>query len=262
MYIIHAKFEINWPMHVSSIVNFLSSSWMLPSHVKILASTTRVIIKFHLLLRKLPLEIHQVMQAALQDLCPCYETIRKWVVAIREGKEDLEDEARSGRPVTATSQDVVQKVADAIHQYRRLTTRQLSEMVEVSHNSIYKVLTETLNKRKVCAKWVPHLLTDEQKVLRVTLCKSHLRRHQKEGLTFLERILTCDETWAHSWEPELKQQSAIWCEPDSPRPKKARRSIVQLKVMHITFFDQHGIIFDQPVPVGQTVNGEYYLFIL
>ena len=107
----------------------------------------RVIIKFHLLLGKSPVEIHQVMQAALQEFCPCYETIRKWLVAIRDGKEDVEDEARSGRPVTATSPDVVQTVVDAIHEDRRLTTRQFSEMARVSHNSIHKTLTETLNKR-------------------------------------------------------------------------------------------------------------------
>ena len=32
--------------------------------------------------------------------------------------------------------------------------------------------------------------------------------------------------------------------------------------MHITFFDMHGIIFDEAVPVGQNVNGDYYLTVL
>ena len=119
-------------------------------------------IKFHLLLGKSPMEIHQVMEQALQEFCPSYETIRRWVVAIREGKEDLDDEARTGRPVNATSPDVEEKVAAAVRQDRRLTTRQMSQMVGVSHNSVHKILTENLGKRKVCAKWVPHLLTDER----------------------------------------------------------------------------------------------------
>ena len=112
----------------------------------------RVMIKFYLLLGKSPLEIHQVMEQALQDFCPSYETVRRWVVAIRAGKEDLDDEARTGRPVTATSPDVEEKVAAAVRQDRRLTTRQMSEMVGVSHNSVHKILTENLGKRKVCAK--------------------------------------------------------------------------------------------------------------
>ena len=91
---------------------------------------------------------------------------------------------------------------------------------------------------------------------------AHLRRHQREGAAFLHRIVACDETWTDSWEPELKRQSASWCGPDSSRPQKAHRAIADLKVMHITFFDWKGIIFDQPVPVGQRVDGNYYLSTL
>ena len=67
-----------------------------------------------------------------------------------------------------------------------------------------------------------------------------------------------DETWVHSWEPELKRQSA--CGPDTPRPQKVCGAIVDLKVMHITFFDRHGlIIFNQPVSVDQRVDDSYNL---
>ena len=86
-------------------------------------------IRFHLLLGKSPIEIHHVMEQALQDFCPSYETVRRWVVAIRAGKEDLDDEPRTGRPVTATSPDVEEKVAAAVRQDRKLTTRQISEMM-------------------------------------------------------------------------------------------------------------------------------------
>ena len=80
---------------------------------------------------------------------------------------------------------------------------------------------------------------------------------RREGISFLERIVACDETWAHSWGPELKRQSASWCGPDSTRPQKARRASADLKVMHITFVDRHGVLFDQAVPVGQRVDGDY-----
>lgn len=60
-------------------------------------------IKFHPLLGKSPVKIHQVIQQAVQDFCPSHETARRWIVAIREGKEELDDEALAGWPVTATS---------------------------------------------------------------------------------------------------------------------------------------------------------------
>ena len=202
------------------------------------------------------------MQQGLQDCCPSYETIRRWVKSFREGREDTADDHRSGRPITATSASVVEKVSNAIDKDRRLTTREVAEVVGISHDSAHKILTVDLGKKKLCARWIPHLLTDEQKGIRITISSNHLRRYKRQGNAFLNRIVACDETWAHSWEPELKRQSSSWCGPDSPRPQKATRSFGTLKVMHITFFDFQGIIFDQAVPHGQTVNGDYYLSVL
>lgn len=222
----------------------------------------RAIIKFHVLLGRSPHEIHAVMQEALGDASPSYETIRRWVLSIREGKEDLDDEPRSGRPASAHSDDLVTKLEAAVREDRRITVRQLSDALGVSTGSVHSMLTEKIGMRKVCAKWVPHILTEDQRGCRVSICSSHLCRHRREGLAFLERIVACDETWAHSWEPELKRQSATWCRPGSPRPEKAHRAMGQLKVMHITFFDRFGILYDEAVPTGQTVNGDYCLSVL
>ena len=43
---------------------------------------------------------------------------------------------------------------------------------------------------------------------------------------------------------------------------KAKRGQGGLKVLHVTFFDHYGVLLDWPVPVGTTVNGEYYQRIL
>lgn len=96
-------------------------------------------------------------------------------MAIREGKEDLDDEVRNGQPLTATSQDVEDKAAAAVRQDRRQIIRHASEIVKMSHNSVHKFLTENLEKRKICAKWVPHQFKDEQNTLRVSLCAARLR---------------------------------------------------------------------------------------
>lgn len=82
-----------------------------------------ITIKFHSLLGKSPLEIHRVIQQAPQEFCPSYETIRRWIVAIHPGKEGLDDEAWTGRSVTATSPDVETKMTGAMQQDRRLITR-------------------------------------------------------------------------------------------------------------------------------------------
>ncbi|GFR59567.1 histone-lysine N-methyltransferase SETMAR [Elysia marginata] len=90
----------------------------------------------------------------------------------------------------------------------------------MSRTSVFRVLSNKLNKKKKFSKWVPHLLTDEQKESRVNFSKNFLRRFQTGQNEFLGRIITLDETWVYSWDPETKRQSAEWRDFDEPRPEK------------------------------------------
>ena len=76
------------------------------------------------------------------------------------------------------------------------------------------------------------------------------------------RIITGDETWVYSWDPETKRQSAEWRDFDEPRPEKVRRKQGALKVMHMIFFDMNGVILRWPVPIGTTINAQYYKKVL
>ena len=58
--------------------------------------------------------------------------------------------------------------------------------------------------------------------VRVEICSEVLECVRAEGSNFTDRIVTCDETWIHFYEPESKQQSSIWKHPTSPSPVKAK----------------------------------------
>ncbi|KAK3796147.1 hypothetical protein RRG08_018148 [Elysia crispata] len=92
--------------------------------------------------------------------------------------------------------------------------------------------------------------------------RNFLRRFQIEQNDFLGRIITGDETWVYSWDPETKRQSAEWRGFDEPRPEKVRRKQGALKVMHMIFFDMNGVILRWPVPIGTTINAQYYKKVL
>ena len=59
--------------------------------------------------------------------------------------------------------------------------------------------------RKVCAKMVPKLLSDEQKERHKELCLDLLQRVDIEP-DLLNSIITCDETWVYTNDPETKRQ--------------------------------------------------------
>ena len=74
--------------------------------------------------------------------------------------------------------------------------------------------------------------------------------------------MTCSESWIYCYDPETKRQSFQWKHAGSPRPKKARQSKSTHKLLMITFFDSTGMIYMHWVPIGQTVNKEYYVEVL
>ena len=219
-------------------------------------SDIRTVIKFHVLLGHSAPEIHHLLLEVLEDCAPSVQTVRKWIAAVKEGRHDMEDLPRSGRPESACDVTNVERVQSQLMKDRRQSCEQIAHETGLSNASVHKILTDKLGKKKVFAKWVPHLLTDHQRATRLQLSRQHLRRFRKEGENFLSRIITCDETWVFSWDPELKRQSAEWLDEEAPRPEKAKRKQGGLKVMHIIFFDIHGVILTWPVPLGTTVNPE------
>ncbi|GFV00358.1 mariner Mos1 transposase [Trichonephila clavipes] len=108
---------------------------------------------------------------------------------------------------------------------------------------------------------VPKILTFEQQATRKNVCTDILDAIKNDPNS-LEKVITCDESWFFTYDPETKRQSMHWKTPTSPRAKKARMSKSKFKAMMIVFFDIHGIVYLHWVPEGQTINQHYYLEVL
>jgi len=67
---------------------------------------------------------------------------------------------------------------------------------------VIRVLKEELGKRKLCARFVLHFLTPEQKEDRVTSCQEIIAMAEADN--FLNKIITGDETWCFVYGPETK----------------------------------------------------------
>ncbi|PNF22061.1 Sodium-dependent serotonin transporter [Cryptotermes secundus] len=84
-----------------------------------------------------------------------------------------------------------------------------------------------LGFQKVCARWVPHMLTPQHKMQRMGLALQHLNRYHDEGHDILARIVTGDESWVHHYQPETKRASMQWKHPEFPVKTRLRRSVLE-----------------------------------
>ena len=87
---------------------------------------------------------------------------------------------------------------------------------------------------RISAKFMPHLLTDDQKENLVEISQE-LLANSNGNENSLKNIITGDETWAYLYDFETKMQSSQWMGKGSPRPKKARMSWSKIKVMLVVF---------------------------
>jgi hypothetical protein len=56
---------------------------------------------------------------------------------------------------------------------------------------------------RVTAKFVPRVLKADQNQQRVNICEE-LRQIASDDATFLSRVITGDESWTYSYDPETK----------------------------------------------------------
>ncbi len=114
-------------------------------------------------------------------------------------------------------------------------TKQLSQEVDLPEASVRRVLHKDLEMSKLSCKYVPHVLTREQERHRLKLCSDNLDLVRTQ-LRFLEKIITCDETWVSVYEEHSKLESCQWLKTGSDRPLKAIRVRSMNKTMMTVFF--------------------------
>ena len=110
------------------------------------------------------------------------------------------EDPRHGRP-TPTNDDHVERVRAVIRGNRRLTVREVAYKVGISIGSCHQIFTEKLKMRRVRAKFVPHLLTDDQKENRVRISQE-LLASANGNENFLKTIATGDKTWVYGYDVE------------------------------------------------------------
>ena len=138
--------------------------------------------------------------------------------------------------------------------------KQIAANASISVGSVDTILHD-LKMRKVSARWVQQMLTDENKASHVTMCQAMLSRDKGMNSAFFSSTVTMDETWMPMFNPEIKRQSAQWKHNSLP-PKKFRVTASAKKLMVAMFWDIKGVILTHCVPKSKTVTGETYEDVL
>ena len=135
-------------------------------------------------------------------------TIIDWYAEFKRGRTNTDDAERSGRPKSAVVPENITKVHKIVLGDCKLKLREIAETLMISEGSVFTILHESLGMRKLFSKWVPCLLTLDQKQQLDEDSERLLELFKCGKKDFLPRYVTVDETWIHYYTPETKRLSA------------------------------------------------------
>ena len=136
--------------------------------------------------------------------------------------------------------------------------QEIEELSGIHSSSVLKILREQLGLRKICAHWVPHLLSDEQKQSQVRLASQVTEKYDKCDPHGLEMIVRGDETWIYHFQPNSKANNKVWVSSEGDRPAIAHRCKTSNRMLYGIFFDSKGPVLQIPVLKGSSITGKFY----
>ena len=202
-----------------------------------------------------------MLKVAYGECTVSQKSVYKWYKLFTEGREEVKDDARPRQPSTSTTHENTEGVKKIVMENRRITIREVAEDVDISVGSCHAIFSNILGMKGVGAKFVPKLLNFDQKTRRMNIAQEMLN-DVNDDPDFLKRVITGNESWVYGSDVETKAQSSQWKYTKSPRPKKTRQVRSNVKVFLIVFFDYHGVVHQEFLPQGRTVNKEYYLEVM
>ena len=104
----------------------------------------------------------------------------KWHKAFKDGRENVENDPRSGIPISSTNDQNVEVVRAVMAKDRRFSVRMIGEEKGLDKNAVHRILTEHLHMRKICAKLEPKNLSVDQKANRLKIFQDLLGRLEIE----------------------------------------------------------------------------------
>ena len=112
----------------------------------------RAVIRYLYLKGKTGKEIHGELADVYGSSAPSYAQVKFWVGEFKHGGTSLEDEARSGRPLDTTDEEICKKVRDLVNSDRRIQVEEIAQALGISHGTVSTILHDRLGMRKLTAR--------------------------------------------------------------------------------------------------------------
>ena len=98
----------------------------------------RACIKFCFRLGKTATECYQMLKTTFEEQAMCRSQTFQWFSWFKPGRNSFDDDERSGRPVSSSTPEMIERVSQIIREDRRRITDEVSMPVGIIHGTCHK----------------------------------------------------------------------------------------------------------------------------
>ena len=209
----------------------------------------RAVIHYCYLRGLTPIETEAEMKPVYGRQMCHIKTIRNWFANFDQGRKELSDLPRSGRPADNTCLDDILNLLD---EQPFISARRMAEVLGIPKTTVLTKLHDELDFIKVNLRWVPHFLSNENKQQRVEYSQA-LLEYLESGPRTWNQLITGDQSWIYWDNPHTSQ----WVPQGNQRPIHEKHTIASKKSMITVFFGLRGFVLVNVLKKGERFNSAY-----
>ena len=198
------------------------------------------------------------LKSVYGDEVPGLSTVERWSKLFRDGREEIEDKARPGRPITVTTTENIEQVRFLINDDPYITIEGIQEETGFSFGTVQRIIRDHLNLRKITARYISEHLTDLQRAERVRICEENLSKFRQKTWRLCD-IPTGDEPWFRHKPIGRKISNKTWAGRGDPPLTVVRVSRFASETLFSIFFKSTGPLLIHRIERGQTIHHRYYI---
>jgi hypothetical protein len=132
-----------------------------------------------------------MIQQAYRDQIWSRTQVFQWHAWFKTGRTSVDNDEHTWRPTSCTSPETVARIQELVRQDRRRTIQDIPKEVGVGYGTCQRVLMKELGMQNLTAKFLPRILTADQKPQHVDISNELFQLASNDEI-FLSRVITGD----------------------------------------------------------------------
>ena len=112
----------------------------------------------------------------------------------------MRDDERCARSKEVRTPDLIGQIKNFKDKYRRVSIETISAQFDVSVGTVHKIIRKEVKMRKICVKFVPRVLREDQKERRFHDSREMVELINSDPAVF-DALVTCSESWIYCYDP-------------------------------------------------------------